>query len=119
MGKEIKVTEAKKLIDAGKAFLLDVRENEEFEFVNLNPDKQVTPREIQTIVSDLPKDKPIIVMCRTGGRSAAAAGYLETQGFNAVNMQGGIFAWHDQIDQTVPKYNYFFDGKKIVVEKIE
>lgn len=118
MIKEIDVREAKKLLDKKKAFLLDVREKEEFDFVNLNPDKFTTPTKLPNIIEELPKDKLIIAMCRTGSRSAMAADYLEKQGFEAANMRGGIFAWHDEIDSSIPKYAYFFDGQKIVVEKI-
>lgn len=119
MIKEIDVLEAKKLLDEKKAFLLDVREKEEFEFCNLNPNKFTTPTELPNIVTELPKDKFIITMCRTGSRSAMAANFLESKGFDVANMRGGIFAWSEQIDSSIPKYAYFFDGQKIVIEKIK
>jgi len=115
---EINVKEAKKLLDEKKAYLLDVREKEEFEFVNIKPDKCVTLMNVQKIVNELPKEKPILVICRTGNRSLAAASYLKSLGFDASNIKGGLFAWHDEIDDSIPKYIYWFDGQKTLVKKI-
>lgn len=111
--------EAKELLDKGDAFLLDVREKEEFDFCDLKPDKFTTPAKLPKIVTELPKNRLIITYCRTGSRSAMAANFLESKGFEAANMRGGIFAWHDEIDSNIPKYAYFFDGQKTVVEKID
>jgi rhodanese-related sulfurtransferase len=52
----------------------------------------------------LPKDKPLVVMCHVGGRSAQVTHWLRAQGYdNAVNLDGGIVAWAAQIDPNVKK----------------
>ena len=53
----------------------------------------------------LPKKKEIVVICRSGGRSAQVADYLERQGFEKVfNLSGGILAWSRVIDPRIPHY---------------
>jgi len=94
---DISVDEVKAKIDAEEdIFLLDVRELWEFEAghirgtVNLPWNSGV----LQEKYASLPKDKPIIVICRSGNRSAAASAFLEEKGFDHVlNMLGGMNVW--------------------------
>ncbi len=104
---EIDVVSVKKKIDDGDApFILDVREDEEYEFSNIGG-TLIPLNELPDRLGELDaqKDKDIVVMCRTGGRSAQAVAYLQQNGFNkAVNMKGGIHAWSNKVDPTVQKY---------------
>ncbi len=102
---EITVQELKQKIDAGEDFqLIDVREEFEFELSNLNG--LVIPLGGILIEADkIAKDKPVIVHCRSGARSAAAIMQLETQGFtNLYNLKGGIIAWATEIEPGMQVY---------------
>ena len=61
--------------------------------------------ELQDRLDELPTDREIVVYCRTGARSASAARMLAEEGFSSVfNLVGGIHAWVDEIDPSLPKY---------------
>ena len=103
---EITVRDLKDRIDAGdRPFILDVRETDEYEGANIGgaliplgelPDRVDEIREHQ--------NDDVVVHCRSGGRSAKAVEYLRENGFaNAVNLKGGIHAWSDEIDPSLPK----------------
>jgi len=87
--------------------LVDVREQNEYDMARI-------PGSILVPLSQLPnrfheldkyKGKEIVIHCKMGGRSAKAITFLKQQGFdNLVNMAGGITAWSDQVDSSVPKY---------------
>ncbi len=104
---QLSVEELKKRIDAGdKPFILDVREPHEYAIVNIGapliPVGQVASR-----IKDIPvaKDHEIVVHCKTGGRSQKAALTLKQAGFtNVKNLAGGITAWAEKIDTSLPKY---------------
>jgi rhodanese-related sulfurtransferase len=91
------VDQVKAKIDAGEdILLLDVREPQEYReghiqgAINLPWNSGV----LREKYASLPKDKPIIVICRSGGRSAAASAFLEEQGYDQIlNMVGGMNAW--------------------------
>jgi adenylyltransferase/sulfurtransferase len=56
-------------------------------------------------MAELNPDAEIVIHCKSGGRSGRACGLLLEKGFtNVRNMKGGILAWSDQVDPTVPKY---------------
>ena len=104
---QISVEQLKARLDKGdKPFILDVREPHEYAIVNLGapliPVGQVGQR-----LSELPaeKDKEIVVHCKSGGRSQKAAQELKAAGYTHVqNLAGGITAWADRIDPSMPKY---------------
>ena len=104
---QISVEAYKARLDAGdKPFLLDVREPHEYAIVDMGapliPVGQLAAR-IGEIT--LPKDTEIIVHCKSGGRSQTAAKTLIANGFtNVKNLAGGITAWADRIDKSLPKY---------------
>ena len=103
--KEVSVQELKEKMDNHEDFqLIDVREDFEYETSNIGG--LLIPLGGILIETDkVAKDKPVIVMCRSGKRSAAAIMQLEQQGFtNLYNLQGGILAWADKIDPKMPKY---------------
>ena len=104
---EITVREYKSRLDRGDApFLLDVRKPHEYEIANL--DGVLIPLdELPDRLDELAghRDDEIVVQCRSGARSARAVEILRAHGFRgAVNLKGGILAWSDEVDPSVPKY---------------
>ena len=103
--KEISVQELQEKKENGEDFqLIDVREDFEYEMSNLNG--VLIPLGGILIETDkIDKTKPVVVMCRSGKRSAAAIMQLEQQGFtNLYNLKGGILAWAAEIDPTINVY---------------
>ena len=104
--KEVTVSELKKMMDEKTDFqLVDVRETHEHEMANIGGD--LIP--LGTIVDEadrLDRNKPVIVYCRSGARSAAAVRELESRfGFsNLANLKGGILAWSKEIDPHIQIY---------------
>ena len=103
---EMTVTELKKKIDAkDDFFLLDVREPNEYQIGKIPGSTLIPLGEVPQRLSEIPRDKDIIVHCKMGGRSAKAASFLRQQGYTKVkNLTGGILDWSDKIDPSVPKY---------------
>lgn len=86
--------------------IIDVREPHEFEFAKI-PGAQLIPLgQIVNRVCEIPKGKTTVVQCKGGVRSAKAIGYLKDAGFEGrlINLKGGISAWSNDVDPTVPKY---------------
>lgn len=90
---EISVQEAKQRIEDG-ALLLDVREQNEYDEERI-PGAQLLPlSELSARFEDeLPQGREIVAQCRSGKRSAQATDFLRAQGYDVVNMEGGILAW--------------------------
>lgn len=104
--KEITVQELKALMDSKADFqLIDVREPREYEFCNLGGEL-IPQAEIPHQVDKISRDKQVILQCRSGSRSGSTVNWLErNHGFtNLYNLKGGILAWANQIDPSVPKY---------------
>jgi adenylyltransferase/sulfurtransferase len=102
---EITPKEMKARQDRGDdVFILDVREPHEYQICNLNG-KLIPLGELPRRVSELDSSKEMIVHCRSGKRSADAILFLQKAGFKKLwNLKGGILAWSDEVDPTVPKY---------------
>jgi adenylyltransferase/sulfurtransferase len=103
---EIDVVELKQKIDRGDNFvLIDVREPHEYKICNI-PGSQLIPLgEFPKHVGEFDKEADIVIHCKSGMRSAKACGVLRQAGFSHVrNVVGGILAWSDKVDPTVPKY---------------
>lgn len=104
--KEITVQELKEKIDKGEDFqLIDVREDFEYEMSNLGG-TLIPLGGILIEAEQIARDKPVIVQCRSGKRSAAAIMQLEQQlGLtNLYNLRGGILAWAEEIDPSIQVY---------------
>jgi len=103
---QLSVKALKQKMDRNESFtLLDVRELYERDICKLAPDQHIPMNQIPDRLGEIPKDKDLIVYCRSGGRSANVCGFLEAQGFtNVYNLAGGILAWSDDIDPTLQKY---------------
>ena len=104
----ISVRELKDMIDAEKdIFLVDVREPNEYEIVSI-PGATLIPKDrilSGEVLAELPTDKPIVLHCKTGARSAEALAVLKGAGFSdAVHVGGGVVAWVNQIDPSQPVY---------------
>ena len=92
----IDVTEADRRLrdDPDRPVLLDVREVSEFETVRAPGALLIPMSTFQARVDDVPTDRPILVICHTGGRSAAVTGFLARSGrTDVVNVAGGMEAW--------------------------
>ena len=102
---EIQVEDLKRRIDAKEDFvLLDVREPHEYQICNLGG-KLIPLNDLPTRVNELDSSREIVVHCKMGGRSAKAVAFLQQAGFSKVkNLAGGITAWSERVDPTVPKY---------------
>jgi len=98
--------ELKRKMDACEPFeLIDVRELFEYEIARIDGAKLIPLKEIAERADELQRKQPIVVHCHSGRRSAEAVRLLQQRGFaNVYNLEGGIDAWSDQIDPSVPKY---------------
>ncbi len=83
---------AKALVEAG-ALLLDVREPDEWHGQHAPTAMLVPMGQVRTRLPEFPGDRKIVVVCRSGGRSAAVTDALRVWGFDAVNLSGGMCAW--------------------------
>jgi rhodanese-related sulfurtransferase len=93
--------------DAGEDLtLLDVREDWEVELAPVPTETVHIPMgEISDRIAELQPKKATVVICRSGGRSAQVAQFLERQGFEKFfNLSGGILAWSRVIDPRIPQY---------------
>jgi rhodanese-related sulfurtransferase len=84
--------------------VLDVREPWEQDIARLPGTLDIPMNEVPTRLEELPKDRDIVVMCRSGGRSAKVAQYLEQRGYRTANLTGGILRWAQDVDQTLETY---------------
>ena len=103
---EIDVRELKQKIDRGDNFvLIDVREPHEYKICSIPGATLIPLGEFPRRVSEFDPNADIVIHCRSGMRSAKACGILRQAGFRQVrNVVGGILAWSDKVDPSVPKY---------------
>jgi adenylyltransferase/sulfurtransferase len=103
---EITVEELKKRLDRNEnLFVLDVRNPNEFQICRIPGTVLLPLPELAQRFGELPRNREIIVHCKSGMRSAKAVQFLKEQGFTRlVNLQGGILAWAERVDPSVPKY---------------
>jgi molybdopterin/thiamine biosynthesis adenylyltransferase/rhodanese-related sulfurtransferase/molybdopterin converting factor small subunit len=102
----ITAPELKARLDANDDLLvLDVREPHEVEICRIAGSTVIPLGELPSRLTEVPRDRDVVVHCKMGGRSAKAVGILQEAGYDrAVNLTGGILAWIDQVDPTQPKY---------------
>ena len=103
---EISVSELAKKHNAGEDFiLLDVREPDELAIASIPWAMAIPMGDVPVRIAELPKDKPIAVLCHGGTRSGRVTKFLNENGYpNAVNVAGGIRDWSATIDPSVPDY---------------
>jgi adenylyltransferase/sulfurtransferase len=102
---QLTVKELKRRIDAGEeVFILDVREPYEYRIAQIGG-KLIPQTDIPNRLSEIDRNREIIVQCRSGVRSQKVAEFLKQQGYpRVVNLAGGILAWADEIDPKMQKY---------------
>ena len=107
---EMNVTDLKQLIDRGEDFvLLDVRNPNEYEIARIPGSVLVPLPDIENgdgiaKVKELANGHKLVVHCKLGGRSAKAIGILKESGIEGINVKGGITAWSQEVDPSVPQY---------------
>lgn len=104
---ELSVEDTKRLLDQrpDDVVLIDVREPHELELCHISGARHIPMRQIPEHVGELPKDKHLLIHCHHGGRSLRVTQYLRANGYEAVsNVAGGIDAWSQTIDPSVPRY---------------
>lgn len=102
---QMEVAELKRRMDAGEnVFVLDVREPFEFSIAQIGG-HLIPLNDLPQRVRELDPNRETVVYCKVGGRSQRAAEFLAQRGFKKVhNLAGGIAAWSEKIDPSVPKY---------------
>jgi molybdopterin/thiamine biosynthesis adenylyltransferase/rhodanese-related sulfurtransferase len=108
VGSTITAGELKDLLDSDKpVYLVDVREPAEYEIVSIPGATLIPKDEILRgdALASLPQDKQIVMYCKTGVRSAETLAAVKNAGFkDAVHVQGGVTAWVNQVDPSLPSY---------------
>ena len=102
---EITPRDLKARLDRGDdLYILDVREPHEYQICNLGG-HLIPLGDLSKRASELDSSREIVAHCRSGKRSAEAVEFLQRAGFRKVlNLKGGILAWSDEVDPSVPKY---------------
>lgn len=106
LGAEITPEQLKKRIDAGEdLFVLDVRNPNEFQICRIPGTTLLPLPELPNRFVEVPKDREVIVHCKSGMRSAKAIEFLKSQGYSKLaNLTGGILAWAEKVDPGMPRY---------------
>jgi rhodanese-related sulfurtransferase len=89
------VVEPTEVLDAQRAgaLLLDVREYQEWMAGRIDGATHIPMNDLPARVSELPRDRRIVCICRSGNRSGQVTAWLLQQGFDAINMTGGMRGW--------------------------
>jgi sulfur-carrier protein adenylyltransferase/sulfurtransferase len=104
---EITATELKERLDKGDDIqIIDVREAHEVAIGKLPNSIHIPLGQVLGRISEIDPNRETVVHCKMGGRSAKAIEALKRSGFsgNLLNLKGGITAWSNEVDPTVPKY---------------
>lgn len=97
--KEITATEVQQRLENGEQLnLIDVREVDEVKAGHIPGATNIPLGLLEFRAHELDKNKPYIMVCRSGGRSGQASQYLENQGFNVTNMVGGMLSWKGKVE---------------------
>ncbi len=104
---EITATELKRRLDEGDDIqIIDVREPDEYRTARLPDSIHIPLGQIVNRMSEIDATRETVVHCKMGGRSAKAIEALRRAGFQGqlTNLKGGITAWSNDVDPSVPKY---------------
>ena len=104
---KITATELKQRLDNGDDIqIIDVREQYEVDIAKLPNSTHIPLAQILNRMSEIDPNRETVVHCKMGGRSARAIDALKRSGYtgNLINLKGGITAWSNEVDPTVPKY---------------
>ena len=84
--------------------MLDVREEWELGVASVPDVVHIPMGEVADRLGELDRNREVVVLCRSGRRSLQVANFLQQNGFQAVNLAGGILAWSRELDATIPTY---------------
>jgi sulfur-carrier protein adenylyltransferase/sulfurtransferase len=104
---QITATELKQRLDNGDDLqIIDVREADELAIAKMPGTIHIPLGQIMNRMSEIDPTRETVVHCKMGGRSARAIAALKQAGFtgNLINLTGGIIAWSNDVDPSVPKY---------------
>ena len=103
---DISPADVKARLDRQEDFqLIDVREPHEYQICRIPQARLIPLGQLGDRLAEIDRSRPIVVHCKMGGRGAQAAQFLLERGYTDVlNMTGGIIAWSDQVDPSVPRY---------------
>ncbi len=104
---EISATELKQRLDNGDDIqIIDVREPNEVAYCSIPNTIHIPLAQVLNRMNEIDPNRETVVHCKMGGRSARAIDALQRSGFTGKlnNLKGGILAWSDEVDPTVPKY---------------
>lgn len=104
---QITATELKQRLDNGDDLqIIDVREGYELEIAKMPGAIHIPLGQVVNRMSEIDPNRETVVHCKMGGRSAKAIAALKQAGFsgNLINLSGGITAWSNEVDPSVPKY---------------
>ena len=104
---EITPTELKQRLDNGDDLqIIDVREDSEVAIGRIPNSKHIRLAEVLSRMDEIDPNRETVVHCKMGGRSARAIDALKRSGFSGklLNLAGGITAWSNDVDPSVPKY---------------
>ena len=97
--KEMTAKEVEALINKGNELnLIDVREDDEVAEEKIPGIIHIPLGSVESRMNELDKSKEYIMVCRSGGRSGRATEFLESQGYQVINMQGGMLAWEGKVE---------------------
>ncbi|MCM3240170.1 rhodanese-like domain-containing protein [Heyndrickxia oleronia] len=97
--KQISTTEVKQLLESGKSLnLIDVREVDEVKEGKIPGVINIPLGLLEARMHELDKSKEYIMVCRSGGRSGRATQFLESWGYQVINMSGGMLEWDGEIE---------------------
>jgi len=105
--REMTATELKQRLDKGDDIqIIDVREDNEVAIARIPNSVHIPLGQVLNRMSEIDPNRDTVVHCKMGGRSARAIEALKRSGFsgNLINLKGGIIAWSNEVDPTVPKY---------------
>lgn len=105
---EITVVELKDRLDSESVpILVDVRESFERDIADLPEVGQlrIPLAEVPGRSGEIPRDREVVLYCRSGSRSGSAVQFLQAQGFESVvNLKGGVLAWREDVDPSLTAY---------------
>jgi rhodanese-related sulfurtransferase len=104
---EMTATELKERLDRGDDVqIIDVREPAEYAVARIPDSKHIPLGQVVSRMSEIDPERDTVVHCKMGGRSAKAIEALKRAGFTGrlTNLKGGITAWSNDVDPSVPKY---------------
>jgi len=94
LAREVNVDQAYQMYQQADVFVLDVRTQEEWDEYHAPNTTLIPLDQLPARLSEVPKDKEILIVCRSGNRSQEARDILRAAGFNATSMSGGLREWY-------------------------